>query len=538
MLKSLILENFILIENAKVSFDPGINVITGETGSGKTALIGALALISGGRVDYSKIRKGCTRAFIEAIFDTPPALLPILEEAGIILDDGEELSIQRELQSTGKSRAFVANQSASSALLQKLAPHLFNKVDQHAHQILRSEEGQAAFLDLFIDAGPDVALFQQCWHEEKRLTALLRKSKQEVVEKEKNLAFYRYQKGEIEEVQLKGEDEELFSEYERLSNKVTLTQTSAEILEGIQETLSPKLRKLFSPARALSSHSILKELPDLITTAQVAFDEMVHSLTSFNASLDAEPERLSYLEERLKLIEALKKKYGPSISEILAFAKDLEEKIQRLELLDDHLQKIQEELLQAETKTLDVAGRLTAKRRAGAPILGRELSKALKSLNIPNAEVTIELLPMPRHSQGEDQTLFYLKANQGEKRVPIKDSSSGGELARLLFALTTLLAHKSASATLIFDEIDASVGGETATMMGQSLHGIAKARQVLIITHFPQVASIGENHLRICKIEKEGRTVGFIEPLGPLEREKELLRMMGGHLPNLNEVTK
>ncbi|NGX45828.1 MAG: hypothetical protein K940chlam2_01008, partial [Chlamydiae bacterium] len=413
-----------------------------------------------------------------------------------------------------------------------------SRIDQHAHQILRSEEGQGAFLDLYIEAEPEVIQFQAAWQEEKRLTSTLRKSSQEATLKEKNLALYRYQNGEIDQAELNEEDENLFSEYERLSNKVALTQTSTEIMDGVQEVLLPKLRNLYSPSQALSSHPPLKELPELMRTSQIALEEVVHSLTTFIASFDNEPERLSFLEERLKLIEELKKKYGPSISEILNFSRLLDEKISSLELLDEEHQKIEEQLREAEGKTQALAGRLTSLRKAGALELGAALSDALKTLNIPNAEVTLEILPVARQPQGEDQVVFYLKANQGEKRIPVKESSSGGELARLLFALTTLLAHKCPSATLIFDEIDASVGGETATMMGESLKTIAKSRQVLVITHFPQVASIGENHFRIYKSEKEGRTVGFIEPLAPLEREKELLRMMGGQLPNLNELTK
>lgn len=515
MIKHLILNNLVLVDSCEIHFGPSFNVVTGETGAGKTALIEAIDLALGGRADTSVIRKGCDRAFVEIAFDIEH--LDVLEEAGITLDKGEYLVIRREIAREGKNRAFVNCRMAPLPLLQKIGNALIDLIGQHAHQTLRTADSQRALVDRFGDVqlGP----FQQAYEQEKSCQKRLDELSKVTSRDEE---MWRFQLDEIQSVGLKdGEEEALFEKHHRLAHSNELSEKIDMMIKGLSESSLPQLA-CYSKACG----SLLKDTSALIHDAQVSLAEALRTLQSYD--LENDPQSFQALENRLSDISRLKRKYGQTFAEIEAYRQKLCFELSRLENLSEEIEKAQKELKKAHEETDKAAHALSLKRKQAAAALQKTLTEQLQSLNMPGAELIIEISPQARQQSGDDLIQFFLKANQGEHPGLVKEHSSGGELSRLLFAIKIALAEKNDTPTLIFDEIDANVGGKTAAIIGEKLHELGKCRQVICITHFPQVASKSDCHFSVQKTEKDGRTLTEIKPLSKKEREQELLRMIGG----------
>ncbi len=524
MIRHLYLKNVFLIESCQVAFDSGFTILSGETGAGKTALIQALALALGQRVDSSCIRKGESKALVEAAFDIDP-LSPIhtlLEEAGIASDPGEPLLIRREISSQGKNRAFLGSQMAPLPLIQQVGSHLIHLIGQHSHQELKTSDAQLKILDLFSGVAQDLDRFQSCWAEEKKLAEELEQLRNLSAKRERDLDMYRTQWQELSAANLQeGEEEKLFQEYQKLSHAQELKEKMGSLVQGI---LAFPLIRYKNTCDALSRiDTALQEPAALLQEAHLALQETQHLLSSYLDRLEDNPKYLAYLEERLSLLNGLKRKYG----DVQASQKEIQEKLNFLENADEEVEKTLRRLEEAQAKTRSLCSLLTKKRTAAAGPLAEKLTAALYTLNMPGAELAIEIAPQPRCRTGEDLVHFWLKANKGEARLLVKERASGGELSRLLLAIKTTLAEKNDTPTIVFDEIDANVGGQTATLIGEQLQALGQCRQVICISHFPQVAAQATHHLRVFKEEKEERTLTRIHPLSKNEREQELLRMSG-----------
>lgn len=535
MIKYLSLNNLVLVESTQIALGEHFNAITGETGAGKTALIEAIELALGARADSSMIRKGCERAFVEVSFDIQnlPPVHALLEEAGIVLEKEELLTIRREISKEGKNRAFINCRAAPLPLLQSIGLELIDLIDQHAHHTLRKSDSQRALIDLYGGLSTHLSTFQKALATEKELQKQLTDLQARALKKEREEEILRLQIDEIAAVGLKeNEEEELFQRYQRLAN-------SQEILERIETivcSLSESPSAVLTQMRSLQKHcdalqqfdNGLTDTATLMRDGQLALNEALHNLQSYRNKIDSDPKALQFLENRLQAITQLKRKYGQSFSEIDAYYKKGKEDLSCLENIDENLSEISIQLKKAEEQTHLRATELTEKRKETARAFQLLLTEQLRSLNIPGAEVTIEVAPQSRHHCGDDQVHFWLKANTGEQPALVKDQSSGGELSRLLLAIKISLAEKNNTPTLIFDEIDANVGGKTAAIIGEKLKELGKHRQVLCITHFPQVASHADLHFSVQKIESDGRTTTHIEQLNTKKREAELLRMLGG----------
>lgn len=535
MLKHLILKNLILIESCEIEFGKGLNILTGETGAGKTALIHAIALALGQRADSSVIRKGENKATVEASFevDRSSSIFSELEKAGIDFDPQEPLLVKREISLEGKNRAFINGQMTSLPLLQKVGSQLIDLIGQHSHQELRTSEKQRSLIDLFADLEQDRSLFETTFLKEKALRIEWEKLQQSNSERMREIEICRRELQEIEEADMQeGEEERNFEEYQKLSNVQELSEKTAHAHQALAESPNCIISQLnrfkttFDSLSRLDAH--LSEPLQLFAEALIPLQESARFLSSYLDQLEHNPNRLDYLEQRLSILNHLKRKYGQTFEEIQAYKSKLKAKLQKLENLEEEIEKIEKEMGKVQTESNQFCALLTAKRQAAARKLEKEISQSLACLNIAGAEVEIEIKPQPRSFTGEDQIHFWLRANKGEEPVSVKESSSGGELSRLLFALKTTLAEKNDTPTLVFDEIDANVGGETATIIGEKLRALGKYRQVLCITHFPQVASHADFHFRVFKEEIDGRTVAKIETLEQQEKEQELLRMLGG----------
>jgi DNA repair protein RecN (Recombination protein N) len=534
MLKHLRLQNIILVEIADIPFGSGLNILTGETGAGKSAIMKGLSLVVGDRSDTGMIRRGCEKGIVEAIFDIDesPLLIPLLNEGGIDHEPHQELIIRREIILSGKSRIFINNQLAQLSLLRKIGSHLTQIVGQHANQQLFSLEYQRQVLDLYGNLLPNQAAYIQSFEQEnvirEKVNALIRQESQRLRE----IDICQRELEELEEARLKeGEEEELFAEYTLLVNTKELVEKAQEINSSLSGERQPILQMLLRNKTTLDDLAQID--PQLQDTAQafknalIELQEVAHTLRRYQGSLHDDPLRLNHINERLTLVNRLKRKYGETIAQIKEYTAQTKAKLAKLENADIEIESLQKDLQLAEAQTNFLAQELTVKRQAAAQLFEQALTEQLRSLNMSKAKFIIDIKAQKRSMTGDDRIEFFLQPNVGEHRIALKEEASGGEVSRVLLALQTLLAGKERIPTLIFDEVDANIGGETAAVIGDKLQEIGKQHQVICVTHFPQVANRAHHHLQICKQEQNGRTFTLVQRLDQFSQQRELERMVG-----------
>lgn len=532
MIKFLKIQSLILIESMEISFADGFNVLSGETGSGKSAITEGLKTLFGYKGDTSIIRHGCEKAVVEAVIDISPRkdVWQLLQDSGI--DPDEDLLIKREICAHGKNRAFINHQPVQISLLKKLGVLLFNLVGQHANQQLFSIDEHRKLIDDFGAHAADVSHFSAKWKEEQELTATLRDWEINEAKRLRELEICKMEINEFHEANIKeGEDEELFEEYALLSSTEERLQAASEVAQllGSEKVGIPLLKK-----QKYNLEKLAKQDP---TTADLLqgycqglceLEEVHHQLRAYLNKQDADPSRLQKVGERLTLISKMQKKYGPGFAEMQSYFKDRQKQLDHLENGDTHIEELKEKALALRSSNLALLEQISEKRRKAALHLQEKLTKEIQQLNMAKAECFISIEKQPPHSLGQDRIEFFIKPNAGEKAIPIRDGASGGELARILLALKTVMAGKEDRSILIFDEVDANIGGATAAIIGEKLKELGKVHQVICITHFPQVARFADHHLRIYKKEKEARTLTFVELLNATSQQRELARMQGG----------
>lgn len=533
MLKHLNIQNIILVEQAAIPFNAGLNILSGETGSGKSAIMHGLSLAIGERADTSLIRKGCEKGLIEAVFEIEnPLILSLLDEGGIDHESGQELIIRREIVQTGKGRIFINNQMAQLSFLRKLGSLLVQIVGQHANQTLLSLDYHRCVIDLYGNLHPLLQCFQKSYDKEKKFREKLDQLIQQEAQRLREIDVCQRELEELEEAQIReGEDEELFAEYTFLSNAEEVSTKVNEInqtLSGERQSLIGNLNRQKQNLEALTYFdSSLQETSQAFQNAFLELQEIAHTLRHYQSRLYFDPERLYEIDTRLSLLNRLKRKYGATIEEILHYHNQTKAKLKRLENAENEIEELQKQLQEAEAQTCEQAQKLTLQRQHYAMQFELALTQHLHSLNMPKAQFNVQVTKQKRIREGDDRIEFFLCPNIGEHQIPLKEGASGGEISRVLLALQALLAGKEKTATLIFDEVDANIGGETATIVGDKLHEISQQHQVICITHFPQVASQADHHLQISKEEKEGRTITIVQELDAFSRQYELARMSG-----------
>jgi DNA repair protein RecN (Recombination protein N) len=535
MLKTVRIFNIILIEAVELSFHSGLNVITGETGSGKSAIMHALSLVVGGRADVSAVRHGADKGAIEALFDISklPKLLEMLIAAGIDHDRESELIIRREIYASGKSRAFVNNQAVQLTLLKQIGELLIAIVGQHANRSLLSIERHRHLLDLYGGLEGQVYAFGRSWAEEQRLRAQLHETvKREAQELRERDMFLR-ELEEIDEASLKDEeDEDLFAEYSRLTHSEELAQKTTSLLQALSSDRNAIVTQLLRHKGALESlvaiDPSLQEMLTSYSAATIELQEIAYSLSAYKGRIECNPHRSQQLNERLQLIATLKRKYGATIGDILTYREQIAGKLARLDSREEELTALRERLGDIARENDRQSSTLTAARQAAACHFSAAISSQLAALNMAKATFHVAVTAQTRSSSGNDGVEFFLTPNVGESQIALRESASGGELSRILLALHAELAGREQIATLIFDEIDANIGGETAAIIGQKLRKVSESHQLLCITHFPQVAKQAELHLQISKAEISGRTLSHVKTLDNAGRRRELARMVGG----------
>lgn len=533
MIKQLKIQNLILVEQAELFFKAGFNILTGETGAGKSAIMHGLALSLGERADSSLLRRGCEKGIVEAIFETDQTNLhQSLIEAGIEHEEGQELIVRREISHTGKGRIFINQQPVQLAFLRKLGNQLVQIVGQHANQSLFSIDYHRELLDLFGNLTPILHSFQQSFDHEnemkKELEGLIKQESQRLRE----IDICQTELDELDEAKIKeGEEEELFAEYTLLSNSEELAQSIGTINQTLSDSRNPLLSILNKQKQSLEGlvrfDPALKETAEAFQNTYLELQEISYSLQRYQTHLIFDPNRLKSINERLTLLNHLKRKYGSTVQEILKYQEECSNKLKKLENADLEIENLRIKLNEATAKTENLANELGAKRKEWAAKFEKAITAHLHSLNMSKAIFSIDVKNQPRTRNGDEQIEFYLCPNVGENKIPLKDGISGGEISRVLLALQTLLAGKEKRETLIFDEVDANIGGETAKIVGEKLKEISKQHQLICITHFPQVAIQADYHFQISKSEIEGRTFTKVQELDSNTRPSELSRMAG-----------
>ncbi len=540
MIKVLRIFDLILVENADICFKKGFNVLSGETGSGKSAIMAAISLALGFRADTGYLRQGKERGAVEAVFDFPedPLFFELMEQSGIAFEPQEELIVRREIASSGKSRAFVNNQLVTAAFLRKIGNYLVKFVGQHAGQELQSVEFHRDVLDRFgkCSAAPFASFYQQLGLLKRKLGTLAESEG----ERMRELETLRWQLEEIIEIDPQpSEDEDLFQEYQLLTNSEEFGGKCREISRALggRQAAIENLNLLKKPfEQLLEIDPSMEETYKLFEQSILELQEISCELSRAEARCEYNPERLAKVSERLASIHQLKKKYGPSIEDVHNYKKQLEQRLEELDTADWQIQSIEKEIAKQQAECSRLAFLLTAQREEAAKFMEKSLQQHLRSLNMPKVEFRIGITKQDRTQFGDDRVEFFFRPNTGENEISVTDSASGGELSRIMLSLQVLLAGKDRIPAIIFDEIDANIGGRTAKAVGEKLKAIGKSHQVLCITHFPQVAEQAAHHFQISKEEIAGRTLTIVQSLDSSSRSAELERMRGGSLHQAQTV--
>ena len=542
MLVELHVTNFALIDHLDLTFGAGLNILTGETGAGKSIIIDALGLALGERAGVDLVRTGAQRATVEAVFDLTGAPVEVrqrLAEAG--LDGGEEedtLLVTRELvRAGGKSQCRINGRLMPVAVLKEIAEGLVDVHGQHEHQSLLSSDRHIDILDNWCGKGA-LALRAETAVLYSQVSALKREREQlrtDARERARMLDLYRFQQEEVAGANLKpGEEEELSADRSRLANSEKLSASAAEsyaLISGAERSggaLDALNAALASVEHAAGLDETLSPIVEALGSAVAYAEDASRELRGYQETVEFNPERLEEIEARLDLIRTLKRKYGETIEEIIAYGAELAGKLDALENSEAREEELTASIAKTEITLTQTAARLTAVRRKASQAFSSGIAHELADLGMAATKFEVSLEPQPVGSKGADRVEFLLSPNPGEPLRPLAKIASGGEISRIMLALKSVLAQTGAIPTMIFDEIDVGVGGRTAQTIADKLGALAKDAQILCITHLPQIASRAGTHFFIEKRVHEGRTTVTVSPLDPESRIDEIARMLGG----------
>jgi DNA repair protein RecN (Recombination protein N) len=542
VLRELRIENLLLIERAELRLGGGLNAITGETGAGKTVLAHSLDLLMGGKARPQIVRPGAEEAWVEGVFDLPGGLLdePELADVAERLPEGaEEVVLGRRVSSSGRTGAFVASRAASAADLKLLGGRLLAFYGQHEHRKLTISSAQMEVLDGF--AGAEHLALRESYRTAHRECVRLERELAELRERdgsrERDLDLYRYELAEIEEVAPDpAEEAGLAAERERLRHAEGLREAALRALAGLAgaEEDGGGAASALAQAESLLQgvggvDAELDGLTERLATLAVELGDVAGGLRSYLDGITADPERLAAVEERLDAIDRLQRKHGGSVESVLAHAERCRAEIERLEGAETRGAEADATLAEAEALREKLGKRLSKGRAAAAGPLQERVAKDLEGLAMPGARMEVELEP---HAEGfgphgRETVELLISPNPGLAPAPLRDAASGGELSRVMLALSGL-GEAAGAPTLVFDEIDAGVGGKTARVVGERLRALGDGRQVLCITHLPQVASLAPTHFRLEKDVAGERAAATVERLAGEEVVEEIRRMLGG----------
>ena len=539
MLSLLHIENIAVIECADISFDQGFNVLTGETGAGKSIVIDAISAILGERAYRDMIRTGTSMASVRAVFCGVPEL-PWFEENGVEYDP--ETVIMRQIHLDGKNVCRVNGSLVSVSILRKLGIQLINIHGPHDSASLFDEDNHLTFLDAFGDSQEKLASYGTCYEKVAALRRQIDRMTMDEGEKLRRMETLKYQIAEIEKADLEaGEDETLEQRRKILQNAEKLSDGMQEAVaclyggddtDGAASLLAQAEYALGRLARFTDAYTALHErVSDLMYQVQDAAEELRDARDDLSYSSD----ELEQIESRLDVIHKLRRKYGVTCADILEYLEKAKKELDDIEFADDHLARLKKKLAEAEKEAWAAALSLRASRKAAAEYMSERILTELAQLDMPRVQFSCEFRELELTANGADAVAFYMSANAGEALKPMSKVASGGELARIMLAMKNVLAEKDQVNTLIFDEVDTGVSGRAAQKVAEKLRAVAQHKQVLCVTHLPQLAALSNTHLLIAKSERDGRTYTTVTPLDLEGRKRELARIIGG--TNITETT-
>ena len=539
MLSLLHIENIAVIECADISFDRGFNVLTGETGAGKSIVIDAISAILGERAYRDMIRTGTERASVRAVFTEVPEF-PWFAENGVEYDP--ETVISREIHLDGKNICRVNGTLVNVSCLHKLGIQLINIHGQHDSAALFDEENHLAFLDAFADNGKLRASYEERYEAVAKLRREISSLTMDEGEKLRRMENLKYQIAEIEKAELEPEEDDRLEERrkvlqnaEKLSNGM---ETAVECLYGGEDSdgASGLLAQAeYALARLSRFSDSFAALHDRVSDLMYQVQDAAEEVRDARDSLSYSAEELEQIESRLDVIHKLRRKYGTTCEDILEYLDKAKKELDEIEFADDKLERLKKNLKKAEKEAWDAALALRENRQQAADTMSKRILSELAQLDMPRVQFACRFTETELTANGADAVAFYMSANAGEALKPLSRVASGGELARIMLAMKNVLAEKDQVATLIFDEVDTGVSGRAAQKVAEKLRSVAVHKQVLCVTHLPQLAALANTHLLIAKSERDGRTYTSVTPLDLEGRKRELARIIGG--ANITETT-
>ncbi len=537
MLVELIVENYAVVEQARIRFHAGLNILTGETGSGKSIVVDSFGLLLGGRASAEMVRSGQTRARVSGIFAPAgnPELEAMLGEAGIEMDSGE-LIVEREIGANGKSRALVGNRPVTTAFLRQLAPALGDIHGQNEQQLLFTAPAQRQLLDEYAGGLDLRAQVAAAFAEQRRLEEKLDELNKDEQERLRQLDLWMFQRKEIESVQPGArEDEKLEAERKILQNMTRLQENSAAayaLLYDSPESATTQLHKALKRLDELMGiDASLGETAAGLKQAALQVDEVAYAVRDYLGKLDGDSGRLEDIENRLAALDRLKRKYGQTLDEVLAFGADVGKRIEEVENASENRATLEKQCSVAAEKYISLANELSRKRTAAAAGLSQQVEGELKSLMMDRTRFQIVVTTGQKTATGMDEIAFLVSPNRGEDPKPLEKIASGGELSRIALALKTAAGNAGKAgevSTLVFDEVDAGVGGAAAAAVGKRLKTLSRNNQVICVTHLAQIAGFADHHFSVAKREKKGRVTTEVEEITGDDRAREIGRMLSG----------
>ncbi|QWD63786.1 DNA repair protein RecN [Polynucleobacter sp. MWH-UH2A] len=538
MLQTISLRDFVIVDQLELDFASGFTVLTGETGAGKSILLDALGLVLGERADSSQIREGSTRAEISATFRVEPELIQSfgqwLDEQGFPSEDeGQTLLLKRTVESNGRSRAFINGSVATLTQLREAGDQLVDIHGQHAHQLLLKSGAQRELLDRHAGLLPlatDVAQTYKTLSDSRRRLMQAENAGQDIERERERLEWQLEELTELSPQE--GEWANIQSEHARLANGAKLIggcQEALEILSDADNSLESSLSKVCNNISGLAEHdATLQDISESLESVHIQLDEAIHGLNRYLQKMDLDPVRLEQVEERMQALHGAAKKYRADVDGLPQLLLETADRLDAL-TASQNIEALREKVKQEEAAYLKQAKQLSEKRNKAASDLGTQVTNAMQNLSMTGGRLEIALSPLQEGgSHGLEQVEFLVAGHAGSTPRSLAKVASGGELARISLAISVITSKASFTPTLIFDEVDAGIGGAVAETVGKLLHQLGQSHQILCVTHLPQVAAQGNHHLKVSKSQAGDKTVSQVQILGRAERVEEIARMLGG----------
>lgn len=535
MLRSLYIKNYALIDSLEIDFEPGFSVITGETGAGKSIILGALSLILGQRADMKAIKQGESKCVIEGSFDVSAYdLRAFCEEKGIDYDPDSYI-LRREILSTGKSRAFINDSPVSLTDLKELGSQLIDIHSQHQNLLLSDTRFQMQVVDALAGNKELLSRYQQAFHQYKQSEKALAELREVVRKSKEEEDYLRFQIESLTEAALQeGEQEELENELETLTHAEDIKSALFKIhslLSDDDKGIVLELKEGLNTSQQLAKvYARSEEISERLQTAYIDLKDLASEMDKLANDVEFNPERLAFIESRLDLIYTLQKKYHVNtVPELLALYEEFKQKIENIESSDQQVEALEKEVHEKSEKVFALAKQLTDSRTSITDSFEKDLTDRVAYLGMPNIRFRSEIIA-EKHPNiyGADSVLFQFSANKNVPLQPVAEIASGGEISRLMLCLKSMIAGATALPTIIFDEIDTGVSGEIADKMGEVMREFGKNMQVLAITHLPQIAAKGKAHYKVYKSDDEHTTTTNLVRLSDEERLTEIARMLSG----------